>query len=50
MISAGKVIDEKLERHIRCRCGHKWGMLCHKQPCKRCKTEVIARGEIGNKK
>ena len=33
-----------LEKHIRCKCGKFWGMRNHKRTCKRCKTEVIARG------
>ena len=35
-----------LEKHIRCKCGKIYGMNNHKQNCKRCKTEVIARGEV----
>ena len=35
-----------IERHIRCKCGKYWGMRNHKRKCKRCKTEVIARGEL----
>ena len=38
-----------LEKHIRCKCGKFWGMRNHKRKCKRCKTEVIARGEKINK-
>ena len=34
-----------LEKHIRCECRKYWGMKNHKRKCKRCKTEVIARGE-----
>ena len=44
------IIDEKLEKHIRCYCGKLWGMNSHKRTCKRCKTKVMARGELGNKK
>ena len=33
-----------LDKHIRCNCGKYWGMKNHKNKCKRCKTEVIARG------
>ena len=36
----------ELEKHIRCDCGKYWGMQNHKRKCKRCKTTVIARGEI----
>ena len=38
-----------LEKHIRCNCGKYWGMNNHNRKCKRCKTPVIARGELGNK-
>ena len=38
-----------LEKHIRCNCGKYWGMGNHKRNCKKCKTPVIARGELGNK-
>ena len=38
-----------IEKHIRCNCGQYWGMNNHKRKCKRCKTPVIARGELGNK-
>jgi hypothetical protein len=34
----------ELDKHIRCNCGNFWGMRNHKRNCKRCKTEVIARG------
>jgi len=34
-----------LEKHIRCECGKYYGIYNHKRKCKRCKTEVIARGE-----
>jgi len=34
-----------LEKHIRCKCSKYYGMHNHKKKCKRCKTEVIARGE-----
>ena len=37
---------DELEKHIRCGCGKYWGMQNHKRKCKRCKTTVIARGEI----
>ena len=37
-----------LEKHIRCKCGQYWGMRNHKRNCKRCKTPVIARGELVN--
>ena len=39
-----------LEKHIRCKCGKYWGMFNHKKNCKRCKTPVIARGELQNNK
>ena len=35
---------DDLDKHIRCNCGKIWGMRSHKRICKRCKTEVIARG------
>ena len=38
-----------LDRHIRCKCGKYWGMHNHKRNCKRCKTPVIARGELPKK-
>ena len=38
-----------LEKHIRCKCGKYWGMFNHKKNCKRCKTPVIARGEMPKK-
>ena len=41
------MIDKNLERHIRCHCGKYWGMKNFKRNCKRCKTEVIARGSRG---
>jgi len=44
------MVDRKLEKHIRCKCGKLWGMHNHQRNCKRCKTAVIARGEVGNKK
>jgi len=44
------IVDRKLEQQIRCKCGGKWGMINFKKYHKRCKTDVIARGEIGNKK
>jgi len=34
-----------LDKHVRCNCGKFWGMRNFKRTCKRCKTEVIARGE-----
>ena len=34
-----------LEKNIRCKCSKYWGMKNHKKTCKRCKSEVIARGE-----
>ena len=37
-----------IEGHIRCKCGQLWGMHNHKRYHKRCKTNVIARGKIGN--
>ena len=43
------MIDINIERHIRCNCGKYWGMGNHKRNCKKCKTPVIARGELGNK-
>lgn len=39
-----------IETHIRCKCAKYWGMHNHKRKCTRCKTQVIARGEIGNNK
>ena len=41
-----------IDRHIRCKCGKYWGMknFRRKMKCKRCKTPVIARGELGNGK
>lgn len=39
-------INKDVESHIRCKCGKFWGMDNHKRMCKRCKTEVIARGEL----
>ena len=39
-----------LEKHIRCKCGKYWGMRNHKYNCKRCKTEVIARGKTNEQK
>ena len=39
-----------MESHIRCKCG-KYTGLKHfraKKNCKRCKTTVIARGELGH--
>ena len=38
------VHDISVEKSIRCKCGKFWGMRYHKSVCKRCKTEVIARG------
>ena len=38
-----------LDKHIRCKCGKQWGMHNHKRNCKRCKTPVIARGEMPQK-
>ena len=38
-----------LDTHIRCKCGKYWGMHNHKRNCKRCKTPVIARGEMPKK-
>ena len=35
-----------LEKHIRCKCGKYWGMRNHKKICKKCKSKVIARGEV----
>tara|TARA_Y100001963_G_scaffold76880_1_gene106607 strand:+ start:436 stop:564 length:129 start_codon:yes stop_codon:yes gene_type:complete len=34
-----------LDKHIRCKCGKFWGMRNHGRKCKRCKYQVIARGE-----
>ena len=42
--------DKELQSHIRCKCGKLWGMRNFKRNCKRCKTEVIARGEKNGKK
>ena len=39
-----------IEKHIRCKCAKLWGIKNHKRICKRCKTEVIARGEKTIKK
>jgi len=44
------MVDRELEKHIRCKCGKLWGMHNHQRNCKRCKTAVIARGEVGSKK
>jgi len=33
-----------LEKHIRCRCGKYYGMRNHKRKCKKCKSDVKARG------
>ena len=45
-----KRIQMNLEKHIRCKCGKYWGMKNHRRKCKRCKTEVIARGGLNDKK
>ena len=42
--------QDSLDRHIRCKCGKYWGMRNFNRKCKKCKTRVIARGEIGNGK
>ena len=42
--------EMNIENHIRCKCGKYWGMHNHKRNCKRCKTPVIARGEVDNGK
>jgi uncharacterized paraquat-inducible protein A len=36
----------RLDKHIRCNCGKEYGVLKFRQnaKCKRCKTEVVARG------
>ena len=42
-------MDKKEEReNIRCKCGKFWGITLFQQNkvCKRCKTQVKARGEI----
>jgi|TARA_Y100000296_G_scaffold84046_1_gene116388 uncharacterized paraquat-inducible protein A len=39
-------MKDSIEGHIRCKCGKYWGMANHKRNCKRCKTPVIARGEL----
>ena len=46
------MMSDKLERHIRCKCGNLYGLknFRKKGVCRRCKTPVIARGEIGNNK
>tara|TARA_B110000467_G_scaffold163767_1_gene190648 strand:+ start:1246 stop:1392 length:147 start_codon:yes stop_codon:yes gene_type:complete len=44
-----RVIDNGLEKDIRCKCGKLWGMANHRKTCKRCKTPVIARGSKGAK-
>ena len=38
-------------KNIRCKCGNQWGLEKFRSQtnCKRCKTPVIARGELGNK-
>ena len=38
-----------LDKHIRCKCGKQWGLEKFRSQtnCKRCKTPVIARGELG---
>ena len=43
-MEAFEMNDNDLEKHIRCKCRKYWGMRNHKRNCKRCKTEVIARG------
>ena len=40
-----KIDDINIEKDIRCKCGKLWGMDYHKNICKRCKTDVIARKE-----
>ena len=35
----------RVEKHIRCKCGKFWGMKYNKKTCKKCKSEVVARGE-----
>ena len=40
-------MGDDLEKHIRCKCGKIWGMHNHKRKCKRCKSEIIARGAHG---
>ena len=42
--------DRELQKHIRCKCGKFWGMRNLRKHCKRCKTTVMSRGEIGNGK
>ena len=44
--------NHKLETHIRCKCGKLYGLNNFRQKgvCRRCKTPVIARGEVGNNK
>lgn len=39
--------DTELDKGIRCKCGKYWGMKFFRQNkvCRRCKTEVIARGK-----
>ena len=46
------MMSNKLEKHIRCKCGNLYGLknFRRKGVCRRCKTPVIARGEIGNNK
>jgi hypothetical protein len=38
---------DNLDKHIRCECGKFYGIRLFRQSkiCKRCKTNVIARGE-----
>ena len=40
-----KIHDIDVEKSICCKCGKLWGMNYHKRVCKKCKTEVIARGK-----
>ena len=37
-----------IDKHIRCKCGNQWGLEKFRSQtnCKRCKTPVIARGEL----
>ncbi len=39
-----------IEKHIRCKCGRLWGMNKFKWNCNRCKSNVIARGEMRGKR
>lgn len=42
--------NDLLEKQIRCKCGKEYGVRKFRREvkCKRCKTVVFARGEVGN--